>query len=434
MTTQTSAAAPTSSEPAFSISSESADPNGLPRLRDTAFPLLWLNGFSYVLISFAERFTFVWLVIETLNGPSWASGTVLFCLGVPVFFLVLPAGALADRYDRRKLLMSTQLAGALITFASAMLIRTNLMTVRVALVPALLLGASMAFGQPIRSSLIPAVVPKSLLMRAIVANTVGMNIGMIIGPVIGGLAIRRWGVEAAFMIEAALFMVGFIALLPVRLPPKVDSGVPDSLTARGLVASIREGLSFVWAEPVLRGLFFLLSVGGFLMMGSATLLLPQIARNAFGRDAAESSRLFAFAGLGMMVSSLVLMAKKDVSRKGLAFMLAMVSGTTSQTVLGFAPSYAVLCGLMVWWGLSGGWYMNLNQTLIQTSTPAEKMGRVMSLSVLVSTGFAPLGSLIAGTLAGTRLGPQHTLAIFGALGLACVLMTIRRSAALRNRR
>ena len=405
---------------------------GAQRLRDTMFPLLWLNGFSFLLISTAERFTFVWLVIETLDGPSWASGAVLFCLGFPVFLLVLPAGAMADRYDRRRLLMTTQLAGAAITLLSAVLVWTNLMTFQLALLPAVLLGAAMAFGMPIRSALVPSVVPSSLLMRAIVTNTVGMNVAMIVGPVIGGLAIRRWGVGAAFALEAALFMTGFVTLVRLRLPDRPAESATGSMSARELVASIRAGLTFVWRQPVLRALFGLLMVGGFFMMGSSSLLLPQIAHGEFGKDAALSSRLFAFMGLGMMLSSLFLMAKKDISRKGLVFMLAMVSGTICQVAQGWAPNYVVLAVLLVWWGLSGGWYLNLNQTLIQSATPADKMGRVMSLSVLANVGFAPLGSLAAGTLAGTSLGPQHTHGLFGLVGLVIVLGTLMLSRSLRN--
>lgn len=388
------------------------------------YPLLWLNAFTFVLIHSAERFTFVWLVIETLDGPSWASGAVLFCLGLPVFLLVLPAGAVADRYDRRRLLMTTQLAGAAVTLLSGFMVWTDLMTVHLALIPALLLGASMAFGMPIRSSLVPAVVPPSLLMRAIVTNTVGMNVAMIVGPVMGGLAIRRWGVGAAFTMEAILFTIGFLTLLWLRLPERPAESPSGSMKAADLIASIREGLTFVWRQPALRALFGLMLAAGFFMMGSSNLLLPLIAHDEFGRDAAESSRLFAFMGGGMMVSSLFLMAKKDIKRKGLVFMLAMVAGTSGQVIQGQAPSYAFLCVMLVLWGLSGGWYLNLNQTLLQSATPADKMGRVMSLSVLANTGFAPLGSLTAGAVAGTTLGPQTTHTLFGAIGLSCVLATL----------
>ena len=137
-------------------------------------------------------------------------------------------------------------------------------------------------------------------------------------------------------------------------------------------------------------------------------------------------------GVGMTISSLFLIVKRNIPRKGLAFLIAMSFGTSGQILQGFAPTYLILSLLLVVWGLCGGWYLNLNQTLIQSATPIEKMGRVMSLSVLANTGFAPLGSLVAGTIASTQLGPRHTLSLFGLVGVSCVLLTLYRSSALRN--
>ena len=397
-----------------------------PRLRDTQFGWLWLNAVSFTLISTAERFTFVWLVIEVLNGPGWASGGILFALGLPVFLLVLPAGAIADRYDRRRLLLITQLAGALITLLSAVLLWTDQMTLPIAFGPAIALGCAMAFGMPVRSSLVSAVVPRPLLMKAIAANTVGMNIAMIVGPVIGGFAVRNWGIAAAFAIESGLFALGFASLWALRIPAHVIDASKNQrpsgarATAKSLLSSIGDGLRFVWSVPSLRSLFALLLAGGFLMMGSAAALLPRIARDEFGKDADQASALFAFMGAGMTCTSVYLLTRRQVKRRGLLFLVAMSSGTTCHFVMGFAPSYLVLAGLLVWWGASGGFYANLNQTLIQSATPLDMMGRVMSLAVLANAGVAPLGSLLAGTVADSRLGPQTTFGLFGLVGMCTV--------------
>ncbi len=403
-----------------------SEPEPGPRLRDTQFGWLWLNAVSFTLISTAERFTFVWLVIEVLDGPGWASGGILFALGLPVFLLVLPAGAIADRYDRRRLLLITQLAGALITLLSAVLLWTDQMTLPVAFVPAVALGCAMAFGMPVRSSLVSAVVPKPLLMKAIAANTVGMNIAMIVGPVIGGFAVRNWGIAAAFAIESGLFALGFASLWALRIPAHVldaskgERPVGARATARSLLSSIGDGLRFVWSVPALRSLFALLIAGGFLMMGSASALLPRIARDEFGKDADQASALFAFMGAGMTCTSVYLLTRRKVKRRGLLFLVAMSFGTTGHFVMGFAPSYVVLAGLLVLWGACGGFYANMNQTLIQTATPLDMMGRVMSLAVLANAGIAPLGSLLAGTVADSRLGPQATFGAFGLAGMCTV--------------
>lgn len=401
-------------------------------LRATQFPLLWFTVFSYLLISSAERFTFVWLVIEELDGPSWASGLVLFSLGIPVFLLVLPAGALADRLDRRRLLMTTQLCGAAVTAVAAVLVATGVMNLLLAMVTAALLGAALAFGQPVRGSLVPSVVPRSLLLRAIVTMTIGMNVAMIIGPFLGGLIIRRVGIEWAFAVEAVLFAVGFLTLIPLRLAPvagAAGAGAP-SLRPRELLGSIRVGLHFVWHHPTLRALFAMLAVGGLLMMGSSSLLLPQIARDAFGREADEASRLFAFMGVGMMLTSIFLLSVGGVGRKGRKFLIALVLGCVVQVLQGLAPSYLLLAVLLFAWGGTGGFYLNLNQTLIQTATPGDMMGRVMSLHTLVQVGLAPLGSLAAGVIA-TGIGAQATMSLFGAIGVTAALLTFWRARELR---
>jgi MFS transporter, DHA1 family, staphyloferrin A biosynthesis exporter len=400
------------------------------RLRDTAFPLLWLNVFSYMLIGSAERFTFVWLVMEELDGPSWASGLVLFALGLPVFLFVLPGGALADRVDRRRMLMVTQLAGAAVTGMAALLVIAGVMNLPLALLCAALLGAAIAFGQPVRGSLVPTVVPKPLLMQAIVLITIGMNVAMIVGPVVGGLIIRRYGIGAAFAAEAALFVVGFLTLIPLRLPVR-QVAVTGRIKVDELMSSIREGLAFVWHHPTLRSLFAMLMVGGFLMMGASNLLVPEIAHDVFEKDADEASRLFAFMGGGMMITSIFLLARGSLKRKGLVFLCGMVVGTTLQFLMGFAPTYAFLAALLFMWGASGGFYLNLNQTLIQSATPHETMGRVMALHSLCQVGLAPIGSLVAGVIA-SGFGPQVAMSVFGAVGIGIAVLTLMRATELRS--
>jgi MFS family permease len=260
--------------------------------------------------------------------------------------------------------------------------------------------------------------------------TIGMNLAMILGPFLGGIIIRRVGIEWAFGIEAVLFLVGFVAVLPLRLPARPTGGTVAVRGVADLVAAIRDGLRFVWFHPTLRALFALLMVGGMLMMGGSNLLIPEIAKDVFGRDADEASRLFAFMGIGMTLVSFLLLAKGGVGRKGLVFLCSMVVGTSIQVLQGLAPSYVLLAVLLFCWGCSGAFYLNLNQTLIQSTTPGEMMGRVMSLHTLCQVGLAPLGSLLAGLIA-TGVGPQAALSLFGAVGVGCVLVTFWRAAALR---
>jgi predicted MFS family arabinose efflux permease len=211
----------------------------------------------------------------------------------------------------------------------------------------------------------------------------------------------------------------------------VVPSLPARTSDTRLRTDVMEGLRFVWRGGSLRPLFFLLGVGGGLMMGGAVALLPKIARDEFGRSAAESSRLFALMGVGMILTSLLLIRHRQrIRRRGLVFMCAMVVGTSNQVLQGVVPSFFWLQVLLLIWGIGGGIYMNLNQTLIQELTPAGHMGRVMSLTALTQAGLVPIGALVASSLAGV-IGPRATMSVFGSVALACVLAALTFAKELR---
>jgi len=396
-------------------------------LRRTGFWLLWANAVSVSMVMSADRFTFEWLVAETLDASDSASGLVLFALGAPVVCFVLMAGAMADRHDRKRILLLTQFGGAVVLGLSALTVWTDIIDVPVTMLLAVLFGTVMAFGQPVRSSLLPSIVPREQLMHAIVVMTIGMNVAMIGGPLLAGWLIELSGVGLAFAVQAGFFVVGvaIVARLQVPAQPSIDRSVR-------LRTEVMDGLRFTWSHRRLRALFALLAVGGGLMFGAAVALLPKIARDEFGRSADDSGLLFALMGAGMIVTSIALIRyRQRMTRRGLIFMVGMIAGTSNQIVQGFVPSFAWLALLMFLWGASGGFYMNINQTLIQELTPKEKMGRVMSLTVLTQGGLVPLGALVASALA-EAIGPQAAMSVFGVVSLACVLTTLAVARELRQ--
>ncbi len=396
-------------------------------LAGTGFWYLWANAVSLALIISADRFTFLWLVEDTLGSPTWASGLIVFALGAPVCALVLTAGALADRHDRRRMMLITQTSGTVVVGVGAVLVWTGVITLALAVVLAAAFGTVVAFAMPVRSSLVPALVGTERVMQAVVLMTIGANVAMIVGPLLVGNVIESFGVGWAFAVQAACFLLGFAAATQIHPPPH-----PPVAVRRHLRVEIAEALRFVWHHDVLRALFLLLAVGGGLMGGSAFTLLPRIARDEFGRDAAEAARLFALMGVGMVTTSLLLMRYRSrIRRRGLVFMCFMVVGTTDQVLQGFAPSFFALEMLLLLWGLTGGMYMNLNQALIQELTPPDRMGRVMALNSMVSAGLLPLGGLASAMLASV-IGAQEALSVFGLLGLCCVLTALWRADGLRS--
>jgi MFS family permease len=401
-------------------------------LSGTGFWFLWINAVSLALIISADRFTFIWLVEDTLGSPSWAGGLIVFALGAPVCALVMTAGALADRHDPARMLMVTQIAGCAVVICGAVLVWTDVITLGLALIVAVAFGTVVAFALPVRSALVPALVGTERVMQAVVLMTIGANVAMIAGPLLVGEVIQRHGVGWAFAVQAACFGFGFLGAQRIKVPQHSTGQHSTGQRLTTLRGEIGHAMRFVWEHDVLRHLFGLLAVGGGLMGGSGFTLLPRIARDEFGRGAADAARLFALMGGGMVLTSLLLMKYRSrIRRRGLAFMLAMVVATTNQIVQGFAPSFLTLEVLLLLWGLTGGIYMNLNQALIQELTPADRMGRVMALSSMVGAGLLPIGALFAGLLA-SAVGAQHALTTFGAVGLVCVISALWRAKGLRQ--
>jgi len=367
------------------------------------FRLLWFNNFSYALVQGILRFAFPWLVIEALLARDFFLGAVSFALGVPVLFLALPVGVLSDRWDRRMLLFVSQFLVLAASLLTAILVWIDVMTVAVAMAMALFAGVGIAVGQPVRQALIPAVVPKERLMNAITLNSLGQNVSQIGGPALGGAAIALWGIGGSFALQAMLVGVGVFFIIPLRIPERAPAvandgeGRADQSRLRVMLGDIFEGFRFiVFKNAQIRVLFILLLASALVIMGPWQTLLPRIGQAQLDQGAFWTAMLFAFMGVGTIVSSLILASIPRIANAGGWFSLTLVIGGSLAVGIGLSESYALTVVLMVLSGFNAGFFMNLNLTLIQSHTPGDVMGRVMAIYTLMLQGGSPFGGLLAG--------------------------------------
>jgi predicted MFS family arabinose efflux permease len=375
-------------------------------LGESSFRALWFNTVAFVLIQSTQRFAYVWLVLE-LGGRERQAGIAAFAMGIPILFLSLPAGVLSDRMDRRKLLAWSQLAAFVVSALTAGLILSGRMTITTSYVLAGAMGATTAYGQPVRQAIVPSIVPMHRLQNAIALTTLAMNTSFMIGPALGGALIAWWGIGVAFAVQTAIYGVALLPLVWLKLPEVVKRN------DRRLMRDIREGVAFVVKDRGIRVLVALLMVFGLLMIGPFQALLPIIARDNLDRGALGTGALFASLGTGMLVTSLILASTRDLKRKGLIFTVNYIAGGVGFAAIGLSSSYVLTLVILFFWGMGGGLFINLNQTLIQTRTPNELMGRVMSVSTLAFAGIGPIGALIAGGGA-DALGAATWVALCGA--------------------
>ncbi len=380
------------------------------------FRRLWSNNIFYFIAFNALRFVFGWYVLDGLNRGEQEQGYIVFALGIPALFLVLQAGAWADRLNPRRLLVFTQASSLVVFAATALLIAADRASLGWLLVAAVLAGATSSVGQPVRASLVPAIVGKDHLFGAIALNALAMTTSMILGPVLVQLVGRRFGFDGAFWFLAALLVIGLIPLRRLQVPERTEPVGPR----RSVTADTMEALRHVAADRSLRILFLLLSVAGLTVNPAVMITVQAFVKEELGRDSGDAAPLFALMGIGLAISSFVVMRKGDMPNKGAAFQRAMMVGSLMTFLMGTTSEYRQLFPLMFIMGLAGGFYINMNQGLIQANTPQALMGRVMGLYTLIQVGLMPIGALILGVIANT-VGIGRTIS--GAAAVAFITVT-----------
>ncbi|MEZ5377439.1 MAG: MFS transporter [Acidimicrobiales bacterium] len=414
----------TQTTPATDSSEPVAAPGNALRVRN--FRFLWLNNIAFFLVANAERFLFGSLVLDHLDRGESEQALVIGALGLPALFLTLHAGVWADRIDRRKMLMTTQMAGAVVMTCTALLVASGRLTVGWAMLAAAFAGSAAALGSPVRSSLVPALVEKHQLYSAIAVNALAMTASLIFGPVVIRAVQRQVGFAGAFWFQAGLMLLGVVFLVQLRVPHHETVA-----TRRKISAEVRDALSHVWHDNALRTLFGLLIVASLSINPAVMVTMQAHVKTALGREAGDAAIPLAFMGLGIAISSVVVMKSGDLPNKGTLFQRAVIVGSSVTFFIGRSTNFGVVCALALLMGLAGGFYINMNQGLIQASTPQALMGRVMALYTLVQAGFMPIGVFVLGNLS-EAYGTGAAISGVTAVAFAIFVTVYVRNAELRR--
>jgi MFS family permease len=347
-------------------------------------------------------------------------------MGLPALLISLPVGVMSDHMNRRTLLIVSQIGATLITVAIATMITMDAMTIRWAVIGSCISGIFIALGTPVRSAIVPTLVPSDKLVGAIAISTIGNNFGLIIGPIAAGPAIDIWGIKGAFWLQAVLYAIGLLTLVPLQLPPSHNTH------RKRLREEIFGGISFIQSNAAVRSFFVLLAGSVLFMMAPWIVLGPQIAKEQAGASASQTTVLFAMLGVGqLLTSTLIMRFNHKMVRKGMWFMCGLCWGGSIQALLGQSTSILWMGVLLFAWGMGGGFYMNLSQTLIQNNTPPQVMGRVMAFHSLLMSGLAPTGALMVGIIARRLDNAPLTFSVAGALMLLLAIFFLTTKKHLR---
>ena len=376
-------------------------------------------------VSNAQRFAIGWLVLDGLGGNEIRQGMAVFMLGAPVAVIVMQAGALADRVDRRSLLIRSQAGLLLVVLATLILLGLDQLTYSWVLILSGLSGVAQAFGQPVRQALIPLLVPERLLMNAVALNALAMTTSMILSAPLVKIAGDLFDFEGVYGLQVVMLIVGLFYLRRLQTPPVTES------PKRRLIQEAASALRHVVNDLRLRVLFLLLAVASISVNAAVMVTMQAKVKEELLRDSGDMAYLLGVMAVGIAITSVVVMRKGDMKRKGGKFQQAMMCGSALVICMGQASSFKVLMPLFFLMGLAGGFFITMNQGLIQSATPRELMGRVMGLYLLVQFGFMPIGALGLGWAA-SLAGPGNVVSVCGAVSLLIVSWTHFAFSTIRN--
>ncbi len=390
------------------------------------FRSLWLNSVTFYLVVNALRFVYGWVVLDGLNKSESVQGLVVFVLGIPLLFLLLPAGVWADRLDPKKMLITTQVALLVVMAVTAIVMGDGAGSLSLILVSALFAGIVTSLGTPVRSSLIPALLKGDLLYSGIALNAIALTLSLVLGAVTARAFGDWFGFDGAFWWLVALTGIGTLALLPMKSPGVAATG--DKMTLR---EAVRVGLTFVWREPGIRSLFLLLAVSGLMMTPIMFVTLQAHIKEELGRSAGDAAPMLGLMGVGIALSSVFIMRRGNLEQKSVKFMRAMLGGTICMFLMGRTTDYWQVMVLALTMGICGGFFINMNQGLIQSNTPPQMMGRVMGLYALVSAGLTPFGALALGLMS-EAIGTGNAISLVSAMAFSIMLAMYLRGKAIRE--
>ncbi len=331
-----------------------------------------------------------WLSYDLTGSQAWV-GVVNGVPAIAVIALSLVGGLAADRFPKRDILLVVRVAITALSFLTGYLIATDLITVWMLLALALVQGSVVAFGMPANQSFVVELVGRDKLMSATsLMQSTGM-IGLIAGPAVAGVMIGLWGADSVYFLVGVLGVVGLGMLMLVK-----NRTVHRTDDSKSAWQDIKDGLNFVRTDPVVRVLMSLNLLG--LFAGFIIPLIPVYAADVFEVGGEGFGVMMAVFGVGGAVGTLALVVSGDKVRKSLLMIIPGVVFGACMIVFAFSREYYLSLALLFVMGTVGLAYVITISVLVQSYTPDEMRGRVMSLFGMTMQLFA-LGFLLSGVLA-----------------------------------
>jgi MFS family permease len=332
-----------------------------------------------------------WTVLELSNNNSFFLGVDQFMSQIPIVLFALLAGVLADRTDRRRILLGSQYTQMTCAFIMAALAFSGYLQVWQVWCLSFIVGTAQAFGGPSYSALIPTLVPKEHLPNAIALNSIQFNLARVVGPSFAGVALISVGAGWCFGLNGLSFLVVIATLYMINV-----SFVPQK-SSEPILDAMRKGFGFILARPGMRPLIvltFMVTLLGFQIVA----FLPVFAKEAFQAEAPTYTAMLSCSGAGAVVGALIVAALGRSKHQGRNALIALA--LLGVLTMGFAlsPTVWIACVMLFLAGIALMSVFSMITSLVQLIVPDDMRGRVMSVYSLAVRGGGPVGSLVVGSL------------------------------------
>lgn len=394
-------------------------------LRHRNFRLFTLGQTTSLIGAWMQQLAVGWLVYR-LTDSAFLLGVTAFVSQGPIFFLAPFAGVLADRFDKRRIVIATQTLMMMQAATLAALVLTNHVNVGLIIGLMAVLGAATGFDIPARQAfLIEMVGDKDDLPNAIALNSSMFNASRLIGPAIAGILIVTVGEGLCILINAVSYVAVLAALLAMRLPDR-----PPNTARLEVLRNVAEGVRYAWNSRPMRTILTLVAFTSFVAV-PFTVLLPVVASDVLRGGADTLGFLTAAVGLGALSGALYLASRRSVRGLGKVITAAAVTFGAALIAIAISRSLWITLPLLTLAGFGMMVQMASANTVLQTLVADDKRGRIMSLYSMAFTGISPIGSLAGGAVT-SALGAPATFALGGAGCLIAAALFGARVPALRD--
>jgi MFS family permease len=376
------------------------------------FRVLWTGAFVSTIGTWMQKVAQNWLVL-TLSGSASAFflGLDAFLGELPILLFTLLGGVIADRHDRRRLLLSSQYVQMTTALALAALVYFDVVRIWHVLALSVVTGIAQAFGGPAHQSLMPSLVDKRDLPNAIAFNSIQFNLARVIGPLVAGAALTAFGIALCFLLNGLSFLAVIVAILSLHV-----RHIPSTATTR-IHQELRSGLVFARQH---RGIF------GLAILGFATTFLgyplltflPLFAQDIFHGGVEQYTQMMAFAGAGAVTGALAVAWLGKFPHMGRALLVLLLAFSVLIVLFALSRVFWLNALLLYAAGVCLVMVASMLSSLAQLNAPNEMRGRVMSIYMVAFRGGMPLGSLIGGWVASVWSAP--VVLIVNGILLGCV--------------